>query len=82
MFPAPVTPADRRRYRAIVDTLKASGHRFTGPMTDLEREAVDLLCSCWESEGREDGRRFTEQMHERRSDGSCRCGRYGPRSTG
>lgn len=41
--------------------------------------AMDAIVSCYESEHREEGRKIIEQVHERRSDGSCRCGYYVPR---
>lgn len=48
-------------------------------MTDKEREEwrrYDEMVSCYETTG-EYGR--PETVHERRSDGSCKCGYYTPK---
>ena len=64
----PALPSDRDRSASL--TAVGMGEMIA---------AMDALVSCYESEYREDGRKIIEAVHERRSDGSCRCGYYVPR---
>jgi hypothetical protein len=43
--------------------------------------AADALVSCYEALNYEDGLKAYEEIHEKRRDGSCRCGRYAARLT-
>jgi hypothetical protein len=43
--------------------------------------AMDALVSCYESSYPDAGVRVLETLHEKRSDGSCRCGKFRPSVT-